>query len=287
MTRIRRNHLMATLTNGTVFLAGGFNSGAPENSAELFDPSTGKFTATGSMSATSCRTDPNGVLLQSGKVFVAGGNGCGVSPEVGQWTSEIYDPLAGTFGTPVNQLGMGGKRSASALLTPSGKVLLVGGGEGGWTNDYGSVYTPSSNTFGGPSIKMSMGRRDPVAVALPNDKVLVAGGSGFSLPDTYRPAEVFDLAAGSFTAAGTSASVHSRLTSCALLLPSNPVLFTGANAATEKTELYNPSTKSWSAGTSLKTKRYGHTCTLLASGKVLLTGGTDETGAMLSSVELY
>jgi hypothetical protein len=55
-----------------VLVAGGVDTnGNPLSSAELFDPATGTFTATGSLNTA--RTEHTATLLQNGTVLVAGG----------------------------------------------------------------------------------------------------------------------------------------------------------------------------------------------------------------------
>jgi hypothetical protein len=114
MTAAREGASATLLGNGRVLVAGGANPfGTAGLSAELYDPTSGKWTPTGTM------TDYHGsaaVLLQDGRVLVAGGGDAGdvYSPATGTWTAtgpRVY-PLVGG--------------SALALL-PNGQVLGVGG----------------------------------------------------------------------------------------------------------------------------------------------------------------
>jgi N-acetylneuraminic acid mutarotase len=77
----------------------------------------------------------------------------------------------------------------------------------------------------------------------------------------------------------------------ATLLSSGRVLVAGGISGTSlsSTDLYDPSTGTWSPGASLTIPRGSHTATLLPSGKVLVVGGTSngENGASVSTAELY
>ncbi len=57
--------------------------------AGIFDPSTGTFAATGSMTVP--RTTHTATLLPNGKVLIAGGGTYGLA------NAEVYDPSTGIF----------------------------------------------------------------------------------------------------------------------------------------------------------------------------------------------
>ena len=85
------------LPDGRVLVAGGadLNAGeccTPLTSAELYDPMTGTFSLTGSL--TTARRGQTATLLADGRVLVAGGLG---QQEV-LASAEIYDAATGTFG---------------------------------------------------------------------------------------------------------------------------------------------------------------------------------------------
>jgi len=72
------------LPDGRVLIAGGFDyvAGSGLDSAELYDPATGKFTSTGSMS--SARSAHAATLLKDGRVLIVGGTA--------DATAELYQP---------------------------------------------------------------------------------------------------------------------------------------------------------------------------------------------------
>jgi hypothetical protein len=76
-------------------VVGGYHCGATLASAEVFDPATNTWTPTGSMSQA--RDLFQAVLLQDGRVLVAGGHISLEPPYATFATAELYDPATGTW----------------------------------------------------------------------------------------------------------------------------------------------------------------------------------------------
>ena len=126
-----RDDATATLlANGKVLIAGGYynditNNRDPSSSAELYDPASGTFSPTGSMSTP--RDDATATLLANGKVLIAGGY-YNIYPGYNPVSSaELYDPASGTF-SPTGSMSKA-RDDATATLLANGKVLIAGGGD--------------------------------------------------------------------------------------------------------------------------------------------------------------
>jgi N-acetylneuraminic acid mutarotase len=296
MATTRRYHTAALLPSGKVLVAGGYNSSGSLSSAELYDPGSNAWNATG-MLATA-RNSHTATLLPSGKVLAAGGvNGSPLS------SAELYDPTSDTWSTAGAMAAA--RDHHTATLLPSGKVLVVGG----YNNSDGylssaELYDPISDTSS-PAGAMAVARGYHTATVLPSGKVLIAGG--FNSSGYLSSAELYDPTSNTWSAAGTMAIARYEHT--ATLLPSGTVLVAGGISNTgsryspelldrglipnvisgyylSSAEIYDPATNTWSAAGTLATARYAHTATLLPSGKVLVAGGYSD-GNILSSAELY
>lgn len=162
-----------------------------------------------------------------------------------------------------------------------GRVLLAGGV--GTASDYlatAELYDPATKTFAVTG-SMSSPRELPTATLLEDGKVLVAGGVYVSSTGAYistSAAELYDPATGTF--APTAGSMSSgRISATATRLPNGKVLVVGGMAvsanvpALTTAELYDPATRRFTPVASMSYPRYGHTATLLPSGKVLVVGG--------------
>lgn len=166
-------HAAALLPDGKVLVAGGYGlGGGALASADVFDPATGTFRATGSMAAP--RYAHTATALSTGQVLVAGGYGATFLA-----SAERYDPATGTF-APAGALA-GSRYFHTATALPGGKVLLAGGLGAAGILAGAELYDPASDTFTatGP---LSTGRYLDAAAPLLTGEVLVAGG--WSLSDT-------------------------------------------------------------------------------------------------------
>jgi WD40 repeat protein len=186
-----RSYATATLLpDGRVLVAGGqvydlHSIARSLNSAELYDPATGKFSPTGSMAATRARD--NATLLSSGRVLIAGGAGGTHGENIALASAELYDPKTGAF-SPAGSMS-GARYYATATTLSDGRVLLAGGATAS-----ADLYDPGTGTFR-PTGSMSVLRATHTATLLPDGRVLVAGGSGgppgASSSETLASAELY------------------------------------------------------------------------------------------------
>ena len=89
----------------------------------MYDPSTGSWTTTGSM--TNALEYHTASILTNGKVLVTGGVGGGNS-------AELYDPSTGSW-TTTGSMNTARYYHTASILT-NGKVLVTGGENGGVLN---------------------------------------------------------------------------------------------------------------------------------------------------------
>jgi hypothetical protein len=139
MTTPRTGHTATLLANGKVLIAGGASSPAfglgqmyinvaSLPTAELYDPVTGEFSPTGTM--TISRIAHTATLLPNGSILIAGGYvGYVASPiYVGLESlksAEIYNPVSGSFSSTDPMLAT--RFWHSATLLQDGSVLIAGG----------------------------------------------------------------------------------------------------------------------------------------------------------------
>jgi hypothetical protein len=149
-------------------------------SAELYDPASGTWRATGSLATA--RIGHTATLLPNGKVLVVGGAVSSGDPYEDFFTflasAELYDPASGTW-TATGSLATA-RSGPTATLLPNGKVLVAGGAVSSGTYlASAELYDPASGIWSATG-SLVIGRGFHTATLLPNGGVLIAAGVGYS-----------------------------------------------------------------------------------------------------------
>jgi hypothetical protein len=119
MTVGRLKHAAVLLPSGKVLVVGGSDNRdwhGEYSSAEVYDPATGTFSATGTMNTSRFKL-PYAVALQANGMVLVAGRGS---------FAEVYDETKGSFSKVEGNLGAA-RFFASATLLPDGKTLITGG----------------------------------------------------------------------------------------------------------------------------------------------------------------
>jgi hypothetical protein len=264
------------LNDGKVLVTGGQSNVAnyPSiQSAELYDPTTGVFTATGSMN--SARFGAMAVLLGNGKVLIAGGKNASTYHQ----SAELYDPTTGIF---TWTWGMNEARVYStAVLLSNGNVLVVGGENklSGVVQRLSTATIYDVTIAGGywtsVSNSMNTARSEAMFASLSDGRVLIVGGrqsNSVSLAST----EIFDPATMTFTSS-TPTMDSARFSSGVVKLSDGSVLVVGGYSAEtyyDSVLLFDPvSNAFFHLAPTLTTVLYNVQATLLTDGRVLISGG--------------
>jgi Galactose oxidase, central domain len=193
-------HTATLLSDGKVLVAGGTGFSGDVvgflDSAELYDPATGKWNATGGLNVP--RTLHTATLLKDGKVLIVGGiDGRNSGSSL---NAELYDPDTGALSNTGHL-----KRARfdhRATLLPDGKVLVAGGEghrvSGGVTFqvalDSSELYDPDTGTWSFAS-NLNSPRAYHTATLLADGKALLVGGLDSSSISGLNSAELGDFVA--------------------------------------------------------------------------------------------
>lgn len=282
----RFDHQVVTLKDGRILIVGGTdnadNPSRPLDSAELFDPSAGKWLSAGTIRAP--RTQFTLTALNDGRALLAGGAPADGSAVLR--STLLYDPVANQW-LPGPDLANARAGHAAALLR-DGRVLVTGGADqlGRLSS---SELLNSSATSWSPSGALPGPRSYPFAVSLPSGRVLVTGGRGSS--GAMNTAELFDPSTIGAPAADRApagpghwrpAAPAPVLTyaQTAQLLPGGGVLVLPESAFESFTaQLYDPAADAWTTPISRTSKGSNFIASALGNGKVLLLTLDQQGGA--------
>lgn len=298
---------MTRLSSGKVLVTGGcdgddyfYGSCSKDSlaSAELYAPSTGRWTPTSSMGTR--RSGQTATLLPDGHVLVSGGclNACTTVLN----TAELYDPHTGTW-KPTSSMTTA-RLGQTATLLLNGQVLVSGGchsstGVYGCTDLLASseLYDPRTETWSTTG-SMTIPRGSHTATLFTSGqlkgRVLIAGGcANAPCHIGLASAELYNPSTGNWSTTGSMSTVRTGHTMT--MLQDGQVLVAGGcipacGTVFDSAELYDPSTGRWMPTGSMTKARVGHTATLLTTGKVLIAGGYGPGCCpikSLDSVELY
>jgi hypothetical protein len=278
MTEIVAAPEATLLADGRVLITGGYdptvNISTYLRTAELYDPTTNRFTATGLMNAARC--GHTATLLKNGRVLIVGGD------QLAGATAELYDPSTGKF-TPTDSTSSW-LQAHTATRLADGRVLIAGGASRTGRSQQAELYDPGTGKFSATG-SMATGRVNHTATLLSDGRVLIAGGEG---DGALSSAEIYNPATGTFT---TTGSMHTaRQLHAAVLLPNGSVLIAGGMAGgpgLASAELYNPGTGKFTAIGNMTKARSFPAAAPLTDGRVLIAGGSDESYRVLASAELY
>jgi len=215
-----------------------------------------------------------------------------VNPNAGALNSvaDIFDPQTGKFTPAKGKLNVAREQHVSIRLG-NGKILIAGG----YDNHYliaAELYDPSTGTFTATENEMGTARSNAAGVMLQGGSILIVGGyNGAYLQTT----ETYDPASDSFAFSGTMN--QARTDAVVTVLNTGTALITGGfnGSFLSSAELYDPASRTFTVTTgAMSSSRRYQAATLLADGKVLVTGGCTEQESstnicdkFLSSAEIY
>ncbi|MBZ4374167.1 kelch repeat-containing protein [Corallococcus sp. AS-1-6] len=231
------------------------------------------------------RSGAAAVLLLDGRVLVAGGYRNGALA-----ACELFTP-ASSFGPAVRDWVYGAhplrrsRAQASAVVLPSGKVLVAGGLSNEDHLASAELYDPATGTWELTGA-MATRRSKPTLVLLSTGKVLAVGGAN---EEALHTAELYDPAVGTWTAVPDP--VVGRTEATVTALPSGHLLVTGgqtlAGVTVNTVERVDPLTGTRTVLGGLQKVRRGHQALLLPSGRVAVWGGTRPDNNQETQAELY
>lgn len=271
----RAAHAATLLVDGRVLLTGGFRTGGGSlKSAELFVPSTGRFSAV--VDLNTARAGHTSTRLPDGKVLIAGGFDGGYLQ-----STEIFDPATGRF-SPGPPLTIPRSEHTATSLA-DGRILIAGGVGTGWRflSD-AEIYDPAPGRFVRVG-SMTVPRESHTATLLKDGRVLITGGhkDRREAMKVYDSTEAFDPKKNSFESMGEL--TVKRHKHAAILLNDGRVLVAGGSderdsrGSYDSLETFDPKSGRFTAVGRMRAARYKLNGTLvpLRDGTVLIAGGSD------------
>ncbi len=285
---------------GGIFLAGtsgptplsAVNPGDPRQLAVGFAPQpfviVGAFLPpNGTLTAPTFNAPNNPALL--GRPIYMQGVAAGFTQIIGS----ISQPQPAWFGAAssfvdrnTQFVNLGGRCTTALVERADQRTMLTGGASGAlWAQvatDTTEIYDPVTDSFV-PGPTMSAPRSVHTATQLLDGRYLIVGGVD-QANNPINTSDIYDPVADTFTAGPNMALP--RFLHTAHLMPDGRVLVVGGMtfnsitmlpqmiaSAQTTTEIYDPTTNTFSPGPAMATPRAGHATASLSNGRVLVTGG--------------
>ena len=279
------------LPDGRVLFAGGDLAGT----ALIYDPETGAMDGEQISLSDGMRALHTATLLPCGRVLLAGGARISMTfpPKALKLnSSEIFDPKTNTF--TAGPMLKSVRFSHATCLLADGRVLITGGEHQASTEIIDPRHL-SAGSIAGPALTAD--RDDHTATLLADGRVLVTGGQQWT-GGTQDTAEILDdVTAGSssgFRLIDARMSTR-RSDHVAILTPDGTVLLlggeydppSGPDIVLTAVDLFDPATETFRALPDLKSGRDDHRAAVLTDGRILVTGGEDESTNAIPDVEAY
>jgi hypothetical protein len=309
MSSARYGHTASVLLDGRVLVAGG--SGCRRNcsaadsltSAELYDPNSGTWGRTTSMSAS--RINHTASVLSDGRVLIAGGRGlepnttASAGYPLSLRSAELYDPQSGRWSAAASMQRNRSDHLAAILW--DGRAVVAGGFDGtfpapamptvddGWsalarTSQTLEVYNPQTNTW---TLSMRAPSRDIAWIGVRSDNsLLVLGGFTLEKAQVYNPNTNRWFILPDRTGLPAEAPTL-------VLLDDARVLATGGFAdgetdaarASAEVAILQGDAEEWMPVEPMRVPRVRHTAVRLPDGRVLVFGGHQYHDRLLRRTE--
>ncbi|WP_096301203.1 fibronectin type III domain-containing protein [Jatrophihabitans sp. GAS493] len=274
----------ASLPDGRLLVIGGYGGLSTGQlgivDTNIFDPASNTWSRVADMNYP--RWYPTVTELADGRYLAVSGN----SSDTMTWadTPEVYDPASNTWTLlpGVNTSSVHEEEYPFSYEVPSGDVFVMGPEEDNshllnvanqtWTN------VGSSGLFNGSSVMYRPG------------KILYSGGAPLidAQVGSKNNTAVVDLNAATPTWRQTAPMAYNRIYHNLTMLADGTVLAVGGSATSDQTvittgvlptEIWNPTTETWTTGASMAAARnYHSTSVLLPDATVLVSGGGHSEG---------
>ena len=252
---------------------------------DVFNPATNLFSAVGH--ANFAWNKSPGILLTNGKVLVAGGTTWTNNRWASIQTAGLFDPNSNTWSATGSMTTS--RRGHFMIRLADGRVFVGGGNSEAGDVKSAEIYDPAAGTFTSVA-DMPTTRADTHAVLLSNGNVLIIGGYSSGLGH-LKSAVIYNVSTGLWSTVNSQMQTAHNLGAAIVTLADGRILIAGGWDSTlrgiSQTEIFDPSTNTFSAGPGLSERRADLTAHVLQDGKVVLIGGADGYGNVWNSVDVF